>query len=183
MKKFFLASNLILPWCKLRLFRHIPSLISWKRDRHRATISFWVDVENDEVFSQTPLLKTVNKDPVTCLHKTCFLVHSLALFFAHALVTQYPCSEVHKTEHSTWDSASSMPNTKRQSCLQSCWPFYFQCRPECHWLSWLQRHAISSCSASTPRTFLPFCFPITLLWAPIATLGYYDLSAGHSSHL
>ena len=58
-KKFFLISNLNLPWCNLRPFPLVLLLVTWEnRLRHPpATTSFQVVVESNKVSPEPPFLQ------------------------------------------------------------------------------------------------------------------------------
>ena len=104
--KFFLLSNLNLPWCNLRPFPLVLSTCYLREETnsHLATTFFQVVVESDKVSPQSPLLQAKLFDSsLNHSHMTCSPDPSPASlpFSGHAPATQCPsCTEGPKTEHS-----------------------------------------------------------------------------------
>jgi len=70
-KKFFLTSNLNLPWCNLRPFLLVISLVIWEKRPTLTTTSLQVVVESNKVSPESHLLQTVIPVPSAAPYKSC----------------------------------------------------------------------------------------------------------------
>jgi len=115
----------------------------------------------------------------------CSLFSSLYTIFVALLSTHLSnfehnssFSERLQTEHMLKAQSHQWYVQGKQSPLPySCWPCYFQCRPGCHWTSWLSGHTAGRWPA-LQGLFMPGNFPATLPQACRVAWGYCDQNAG-----
>ena len=155
-KKFFLISNLNLPWCNLRPLPLVLSLVTWVK--RPAPASLQAPFSN-KVSPQPPLLQT--KQPR--------FLQPLLIRLVLQIPHQPHCSSLDtlqqlnvllvvrksKTEHRIGGAASPVPSTGAWSMPYSCWPHYSWYKPEQCWPSWPPRHTVRPCSASCQPTHPP----------------------------
>jgi len=119
----------------------------------------------------------------------CSLFSSLYTIFVALLSTHLSnfehnssFSERLQTEHMLKAQSHQWYVQGKQSPLPySCWPCYFQCRPGCHWTSWLSGHTAGRWPA-LQGLFMPGNFPATLPQACITAVAWHDPRGGPGTY-